>query len=1183
VIALYNSGGAYLNSPGITWHASWSGDGGLTDYSIPPSVKKYAAVQYSGVEFYGNPVNAAGCDTLHVSVWTTSDQFGLKVVSLTAGTQDPQINFPPGSLPAPDANGWYNLEIPISWLIATNGAFDASNIQQLLWLDNSGVGGGATGQDFYIDNVYFSSSTNIVHASVTKNVSASAATMTNPYLYDTTFGGAANGGGLPSLNASYSGTTLTFAPSTYGSIEGDNYVATLYDTDASLPGNAYAPSRIVFTGNCLSSTLDAGYTAVAFIRDFAADYSSSTTASVPLTNGQPFSVELTCDDSTHHIQWGFEMSGVAVANNSSLGNVQLAVAAAAQPVNLGSKPHGWSQGWYSDNIGNGNYWFGNNEWAIPVDKIYINSNGVSGAISVNMNPYYDSAGNSGVYDQVTGDPVVTNSVTYYVPDDSLLGAQVIFSGNCWSNTLSGEYAATAFVREFDSSYNLVGSTVVSLATGQPFAASYFATNGGSHLQYGLMLTGPAERRLPVDQVGTHGSLTVGTTLTPISLAVGSGISNAYANIFNDSARTSYAFGFPVGAAALPATVIDDGVVALAPNTAFYSASDSAWSTAGVPNKYVEANYYGQDGAYQSAGSVLPGHPLTFSGFCWSNTTPTNVTCVAFIQVFDPWFNRLSSTTAALAGGQPFSVSVTPAAGTVVQYGFQVLGLDYNPTNTDLGQVVVADVPLITVSGGSGSVVVTSNYTGTVSASGGAAPYTYSGTLPAGLSLNASNGVISGSVAVVGAYSFTVTATDADGYTGTEEVLVRVTPKKTDATKPTVKIVSPDKFGVLTSSPLTVTGTAADAGVLYAVHYSFDGGPTNKCVGTTNWSISIPAAAQGLHTILVQSEDVTGNLSLPVSLTLHYGTNVFVAGSYSGLFSSNGVYSVSNGGAFTLKVASTAGKQPTFTSGKVTLNGVKYSMPKGTFEMDGAATVEVPGLGSVTVNMPFDGSDTITGSINTTNSNLQMLGYRDTDTTLYDGYYTVVIPGATNSANEPGGNGYALVSISGGLIKATGSKLADGSAFKSSVAIGKNGEWPLYSGAAGNVIMGVLTVTTNGDISGTLTWDKVAGAAPVTVYPAGFTASSAAQGAKYTAAAFDATPLLTAEDYALSSMVTNTLGKFTFDKSEVKKLSIVPATGKVLAGIVAGAAAGEGVVLGTNTAYGYLLNSTNGVSSSFDLH
>lgn len=65
-------------------------------------------------------------------------------------------------------------------------------------------------------------------------------------------------------------------------------------------------------------------------------------------------------------------------------------------------------------------------------------------------------------------------------------------------------------------------------------------------------------------------------------------------------------------------------------------------------------------------------------------------------------------------------------------------------------------------------VVGTPYSQTISATGGAPPYTFtvsSGALPPGLTLNATTGVISGTPTTAGQFSFTITATDANGCPG----------------------------------------------------------------------------------------------------------------------------------------------------------------------------------------------------------------------------------------------------------------------------------------------------------------------------------------------------------------------------------------------------------------------------------
>jgi hypothetical protein len=79
--------------------------------------------------------------------------------------------------------------------------------------------------------------------------------------------------------------------------------------------------------------------------------------------------------------------------------------------------------------------------------------------------------------------------------------------------------------------------------------------------------------------------------------------------------------------------------------------------------------------------------------------------------------------------------------------------------------------------------VGSAYSQTITASGGTAPYTFAvtaGSAPTGLTLS-SGGTLSGTPTAVGTYTFTVTATDNLGCTGTYEYIVVISPAGTGGT------------------------------------------------------------------------------------------------------------------------------------------------------------------------------------------------------------------------------------------------------------------------------------------------------------------------------------------------------------------------------------------------------------------
>lgn len=138
-------------------------------------------------------------------------------------------------------------------------------------------------------------------------------------------------------------------------------------------------------------------------------------------------------------------------------------------------------------------------------------------------------------------------------------------------------------------------------------------------------------------------------------------------------------------------------------------------------------------------------------------------------------------TYTLTGGTlPAGTTLDPATGIVSglptatgPYSYTITATDStSPTALTVSRTtsgVIADVGLTVGPETLPNAIQGVPYLGTVVASGGVGPYTYTicaGALPAGFTLNSATGAITGtSRAAAGAYTFTVCVVDADGYTG----------------------------------------------------------------------------------------------------------------------------------------------------------------------------------------------------------------------------------------------------------------------------------------------------------------------------------------------------------------------------------------------------------------------------------
>jgi hypothetical protein len=179
------------------------------------------------------------------------------------------------------------------------------------------------------------------------------------------------------------------------------------------------------------------------------------------------------------------------------------------------------------------------------------------------------------------------------------------------------------------------------------------------------------------------------------------------------------------------------------------------------------------------------------------------------------------------------------------------------SNTVIACGAIVACPLITLSPATlPNATVGSPYSATIVASGGTAPYTYSvssGSLPAGLTLNANTGEISGTPTAAAISNFTITATDAVGCLGSRAYSIIVAPNivcpeimLSPATLPNATVGSPYSATIVASggtAPYTyvITAGSLPAGLnLNATTGVISGSPT--AAATSNFTVTATDAA-----------------------------------------------------------------------------------------------------------------------------------------------------------------------------------------------------------------------------------------------------------------------------------------------------------------------------------------------------
>lgn len=154
-----------------------------------------------------------------------------------------------------------------------------------------------------------------------------------------------SGWGTADLVATFNGPVLTLSPNTIGDANEYWYIGGGKPGAAGnkiMEANMYVElngglggQTLTFAGTVLSNTFTSAHQTLAFIKDYAPNYSSFNVSTAPLDATGNFSLSLaTIDDAARHVQYGFMTTGVNVwvTDVAPYGNLQ--VTAVPEPTSL---------------------------------------------------------------------------------------------------------------------------------------------------------------------------------------------------------------------------------------------------------------------------------------------------------------------------------------------------------------------------------------------------------------------------------------------------------------------------------------------------------------------------------------------------------------------------------------------------------------------------------------------------------------------------------------------------------------------------------------------------------------------------------------------------------------------------------------------------------------------------------
>lgn len=360
---------------------------------------------------------------------------------------------------------------------------------------------------------------------------------------------------------------------------------------------------------------------------------------------------------------------------------------------------------------------------------------------------------SRAYTLVIGAAVVT------LPPTTLAGGQVGFAYSAPLNPASGGTAPYSYVVTGGA---LPGGLTLSTGgtlSGTPTAFGTFnfavtatdsSTGSGPYAatqNYTLMIEQPAPIANPVSATFAYGS-----TANPVALNLTGGVAASVAIVTPPTNGTAVASGTGIIYTPNPGYAGGDSFSYTATNAGGTSAPATVTLTVDNPVISIAA-----DGPLTATAGTAYSRTFTFSGGA---------------QPFSGYQVANLPSGLAISGSSANSVTIAGTPTAAGSFALAVSGTDAStgsgPFATSQTFTLVVNAPALALTPATGSFTATyaTAYSQAITATGGVGPYSFSlnGNLPAGVTLNPSTGLLSGSPTASGVFNFTVTATDT-GSTG----------------------------------------------------------------------------------------------------------------------------------------------------------------------------------------------------------------------------------------------------------------------------------------------------------------------------------------------------------------------------------------------------------------------------------